>query len=259
MQTVTLKPATLLFLLATAATALGQTNYYSINVVGYYNRLVRPGDNLIANQLGFQASGGYDNAINNVLTWGIADGSTFTKWDPVANQFLPVSIFSAASTNWSINYKLDLGEGGLLHSDVETTATFVGEVAGSIYNVDTGEYHWTPGYTPGLRLLSCPVPFDSETFEQIVGRSPNDGEWVKILNEATQTYSVTTYHVGLGWDNGDPVLTVGQAAWFDLGPVAVPEPSSSLLLAAAGAMTLLWLRRKKLGKPEAGLLADVNS
>jgi hypothetical protein len=244
MQTSRLRLTEILILLAATSAAFGQGNVYSINVVGYYNRNVVAGDNLIANQLGYGTGGQYSNTLDNVLTYGVADGSTFTEWDPTANAFLPLSVFNAAQTNWSINYTFNLGQGGVLHSPVATTCTFVGELDGSIYNINTGEYNWNPGYGPGYYLLSCPVPFSDETFQEIVGRDPTDGEWVKILNEATQTYTVTTYHDGLGWDNGDPDLGVGQAAWFDLGPVVVPEPSAGLLLAAACTVTLLRKRRQ---------------
>jgi len=239
MQSPKLRIAGLCLLVLTTASAVFGQNVYSINVVGYYNRNVVAGDNLIANQLGYGAGGQYSNTLDNVLTYGVADGSTFTEWDPTANAFLPLSVFSAAETNWSINYTFNLGQGGILHSPVATTCMFVGELDGSIYNINTGEYTWNPGYGPGLYLLSCPVPLADETFATIVGRDPTDGEWVRILNEATQTYTITTYHDGLGWDNGDPDLAVGQAAWFDLGPVVVPEPSAGLLLAAACAVTLL--------------------
>jgi hypothetical protein len=244
MQTSRLSLAAILLVLVTASGAFGQSGVYSINVVGYYNRNVAPGDNLIANQLGYGAGGQYSNTLNNVLTYGVADGSTFSEWDPTGHAFLPISVFSAAQTNWSINYTLNLGQGAVLHSPVATTCTFVGEVDGSIFQIDTGTLHWNPGYGAGYYLLSCPVPIDGATFEQIVGRNPTDGEWVRMLNQATQTDLTTTYHDGLGWDNGDPALAVGQAAWFDLGPAAVPEPSAGLLLAAACTLTLLRMRRQ---------------
>ena len=233
-----------ILVLGMASAALAQTDVYSINVIGYYNRSLSPGDNLIANQLGYGAGGQYDNTLNNVLIYGVADGSTFTEWDSVGNRFLPFSTFSAALTNWSINYTLDLGQGGVLRSPVAATATFVGEVDGNIFVVDAATYNWNPGYGTGYYLLSAPVPFSDATFAQVVGRNPMDGEWVRILDEATQTYTVTTYHDGLGWDNGDPTLAVGQAAWFDLGPVDIPEPSAGLLLGAALTLTLLGNRRR---------------
>jgi hypothetical protein len=229
----------ILLTLAVAPATLAQTNYYSVNLVGYYNRGLLAGDNLIANQLGCGAGGQYSNTLDNVLIYNIPDGSTFTEWDAVGNTFLPLSIFNAALTNWSINYTLNLGQGGILHSPIAATTTFVGEVNGSIFNIDTGTYTWNPAYGPGYFLLSCPVPFATASFTQVVGRDPMDGEWVRLLDERTQNYGVTTYRSGLGWDNGDPTLSLGESAWFDLGPVEVPEPSASLLLSVAGALTAL--------------------
>src|ERR1039457_1950490 len=81
-----------LVFLFVAPTAWAQTNVYSVNIVGYINRFIFPGDNLIANQLGTT-----NDTLNNVLASGVLDGSTLTKWDPVANRFLPTSTFDATS------------------------------------------------------------------------------------------------------------------------------------------------------------------
>src|ERR1039458_1431948 len=84
---------------------------YSGNIVGYINRSISAGDNLIANQLGTT-----NDTLNNVLASGVLNGSTLTEWDPVANRFLPTSTFDAASSSWSINYSLTYGGGALLPS-----------------------------------------------------------------------------------------------------------------------------------------------
>jgi hypothetical protein len=69
-------------------------------------------------------------------------------------------------------------------------------------------------------------------FEAIIGRTPHNGEQVTTLNPLTQTYTTTTFLGGV-WNNGDPVLPIGQAAMFNIGPV--PEPSAlGLLLAGLG-------------------------
>jgi len=222
-----------------AAPAFSQV--ISLNVVGYYLRPLSPGDNLIANQLL-----AFDNSLNTVLSNSLPalpDGATFTKWSPATGQLLPLSTYNAATEAWSINYTLTGGEGGILHTPAGGTNIFVGGVDSTIINVDTGAYNWHPNYANGYYLISAPVPFSSASFQQVVGRDPLDGEWVKILNEGDQTYSVTTFHSGSGWDNGVPSLGLGQAAWFDLGPVDVPEPGTASLLVftALG----LWLRGRK--------------
>lgn len=95
--------ASLVLCFADRQFAFAQTNVYSANVVGYYNRAMSSGDNLIANQF---RSG--NDTLNNLLAYGVPDGTTLTKWDSVANAFLPISVFNASTTNWSINYSLVL-------------------------------------------------------------------------------------------------------------------------------------------------------
>ena len=231
--------AIICFLAAPAALA---QSIYSFNIVGYYNLTLYTGANLIANQLGIVGAPG-NNTLNNVLINGVADGSTLTKWDPLGNQYLPPSVFNAATTNWSIDYSLTYGEGALLHSPTIAVNTFVGEVFPG-FNVDTGALDWHPNYAGGLYLISSPVPIArpiSEMFAAVTGRDPLDGEWVRLLDPATQTYTTTHFDVSSGtWDNGDPVLGVGVAAWFKL----VPEPST-FALAGLGLAALMFARRRR--------------
>jgi hypothetical protein len=212
-------------------------------VGGFINRTIHPGDNLIANQL----SNAGDHSINSILL-GVADGATFTKWDATANSFLPASVFDGSSQTWSINYTLNLGEGALLNSPAQTINTFIGDVV-PFDNIlpGLGGPLWAPNYADGLHLISCPVPvagslMNNAMFDKVVGRAPEAGESVMTLNESTQTYQVATFD-GWDWDT-DLSLAVGQAAWFNLGPVIVPEPSSLALMSlAAGALCFARRRR----------------
>jgi hypothetical protein len=224
---------TLLISLGVSCSAPGQAN-----IVGYINRPIFPGDNLVANQLIATPN----NSLNNILI-GVADGATFTKWDATANVFLPLSTFSLSTHTWSINYTLNLGEGALIHSPSQSTNTFVGEVGPYLNEFGPPrQVGWNPGYADGLHLISNPIPFNDATFNEVVGRAPEPGEWVRILHEPSQTYFTTTFD-GSVWDNGAPALRVAQAAWFNLGPVTVPEPSSLALVAAAGLIG--WRFRKR--------------
>lgn len=221
--------------------SFSQSNVYSMNIVGYINRLLSPGNNLIANQL----IASPNNSINNVLL-GVADGATFTKWDASANTFLPLSVFSLSSQTWSINYSLNLGEGALLNSPSFTTNTFVGSVANytNVLDLGPGGQPWSPNYADGLHLIACPSPIAgpvSTMFDKVTGRPAQAGESVSFLDEASQTYITATFD-GAGWDN-DPTLNVAHAAWFNLGPVNVPEPSS-MALAGLAFGTLLAVRRR---------------
>jgi hypothetical protein len=88
-----------------------------------------------------------------------------------------------------------------------------------------------------LSLLADQDPIMA-SFTNVVGRAPLDGESVRILDETNQIYSVTTFRQSSGWDNGEPMLAVGQAAFFSL----VPEPST-VQLAVLGAAALMLSRR----------------
>ena len=221
---------------AATCSALGQ-----FNVVGYINRPIGPGQSLVANQLDATPN----NTINSVLL-SVAHGATFTKWDPAANVFLPQSVFNLGTHTWSINYTLNLGEGGLVNSPSLTTNTFVGTVANytNIVDLGPGGGVWAPNYADGLYLISCPVPVAgpiSSMFANVIGRTPEPGEWVKVLDENTQTYITATFN-GSAWDN-DPSLGVAHAAWFNLGPV-VPEPSSMALIGVAGLVAWRFRQRR---------------
>jgi hypothetical protein len=224
--------------LFTASTALAQVT--SINVVGYYNLNIFPGDNLIASQ--FQSSDP-NNGLDAVLTAGVAPGSTFSEWDPVASQFLPASTYDGSI--WSINYSFGPnGVGGVLNSPSATTATFVGTVVN--YDIDgpAGYTFIPPARGPGTYLLALAAvaPFPA-SFQTIVGRAPNIGDSVRTLDGPSQVYSTTTFN-GTSWDNGTPSLIIGQSAFFNLAPV--PEPSI-LALAGLGTASLVMVRRRKPG------------
>lgn len=146
------------------------------NVVGYYNRSIYPGDNLIANQLIAT-----NNSIDSLLVQGVPDGSTFTKWDTVANEFMPYSVFDANSGSWSINYNFNPvdGQGGVLHSPSPFTNTFVGEVYqghdaahqvnGPLFGVWDG-----PPRGGGLFLLADQDPHPGKLHQ---GRWPRSPGW----------------------------------------------------------------------------------
>lgn len=243
MKTITIAIAVLL----AALSAMAQV---SINIVGYYNLNISSGNYLIANQL----SNG-TNTLNTIFNGSIPVGTTFTMWDAGGQHFMPLSTYTGAGSGWSIDYSLTYGQGGLLNSHSPWSTTIVGEVI-SNFVVDVGLQNWNPNYSDGMHLLSSPIPIAAPMdvmFTNVVGRLPQNGEWAAIFNPSTQDYTITTFHSGLGWDNGDPVLGVGQSAWFDLGGglppdfssiPTVPEPNA-VALAGAGIITLFIRRLRR--------------
>ena len=227
------KYLSLVFFVGVGVSAYSQT--YSSNIVGYINLMLYPGDNLIANQLDND-----NNTLNAIFKPGVPEGATFTRWDPLSQQFLPTSVYDI-NTGWSINYELDFGQGGLLHSPVTFTNLFVGSV-------------W-PGFVPngpfvpplvtdsGTLLLSCYIPIAPATFYDVVGRDPLNGESVTLLDAVSQISTTTVFENGV-WDNGTPILNIGQSAFFNL--ESVPEPAGYSLVGAG--LLLLATARKHIFK-----------
>lgn len=198
---------------------------HSQNIVGYINLPIYTGNNFIANQLSVT---GNSNTLNNIFQPGVPEGATFTKWSSSQLQFLPLSTYDQ-NTGWSINYDLTYGEGGLLHTPASFTNTFVGSVWSGFNGIDP----FTPPVVSGngVFLLSCYIPIAPATFFDVVGRGPNEGDYVRTFNALTQLETITTFNGGL-WDHGAPVLAVGQSAFFGLGAGAVPEPATLSLVGA---------------------------
>ncbi|HEV2694637.1 MAG TPA: PEP-CTERM sorting domain-containing protein [Verrucomicrobiae bacterium] len=204
----------------------GFAQVYSGNIVGYINQSIAAGNNLIANQLSNS-----NNTLGVLFAQTTPEGTTFTKWDAANNQYLPASTYDTTG-GWSIDYSLNYGEGGLLNSPTSFNNVFVG----SVWPGFTGDPFTPPLVSDtGVLLLACVIPINNASFYDVVGRDPADGEFVTVLNPLTQLESTTTYDDG-SWDNGNPALAMGQAAFFGLGDPAaitpVPEPSTNALFGA---------------------------
>jgi hypothetical protein len=205
---------------------------FSSNVVGYINQPLYAGDNLIANQLSFS-----NNTLNAIFQPGVPEGATFTEWDPSSQQYLPASVYDI-NTGWSINYELDYGQGGLFHSPVNFINTFAGSVWPGFDGIDPFAPPLVTG--SGTLLLSCFIPIAPATFYDVVGRDPQNGESVTLLDAVSQTYTTTVFENGV-WDNGTPMLNIGQSAFFNLEPV--PEPAVYNLV-GAGLLLLATVRKR---------------
>jgi hypothetical protein len=224
------KYLSLVFFVGMGVSAYSQT--YPHNIVGYYNLMLYPGDNLIANQLD-----NGNNTLNAIFQPGVPEGATFTGWNPSSQQYLPASVYDI-NTGWSINYELDYGQGGLFNSPATFTNTFAGSVWPGFNDINT----FVPPLVTdsGTLLLSCYVPIAPATFYDVVGRDPQNGESVTLLDAVSQTSTTTTFENGV-WDNGAPTLNVGQSAFFNL--ESVPEPAVYNLV-GAGLLLLATVRKR---------------
>jgi hypothetical protein len=126
----------------------------------------------------------------------------------------------------------------LLHSPVNFINTF----AGSVWPGFDGNGPFMPPLVTdsGTLLLSCYIPIAPATFHDVVGRDPQNGESVTLLDAVSQISTTTMFENG-GWDNGTPTLNVGQSAFFNLEPV--PEPAVYNLV-GAGLLLLATVRKR---------------
>ncbi len=227
--------------IAAMVTSAANGQIYSQNIVGYINLGLYSGTNYIANQL----DNGEGNTLDTLFTassstTAVPEGTMFTEWNPTTDQFLPVSTYDTVN-GWSINYALTYGEGGMLVTPMLFSNAFVGSVSSALTDIPGQSGVFTPPLVTGtgLQLLSCVVPFDDATFYDVVGRDPQNGEYVTMFDAADQSVTTTTFEDG-AWNNGTPELDVGESAFFYLEPV--PEPSA-VALASLGAVGL-WMWRR---------------
>lgn len=215
------------------------SNAYTINVVGYVNQFYEPGDHLFTPPL--WVANNYSGPQHLSEIFGsvpeIADGISVSPWDADAEAYLPASVYSV-SGGWTIDYNLSVGFGALLTSPVLYTNTFVGELDGRVSLADPPAPVPHEALGEGVFLLGSILPALAG-FEEIIGRSPLDGEKITTL-EKTYTYSSTN-----GWRDEEgtpasPEIKVAEAAFFTL----VPEPSAMALL-GLGATAFLFRQRKR--------------
>ena len=205
------------FAIAAAWMAAQALSSAQVTNVGYASLSLSTGDNLVAAPLASYP----DNSIQTLLK-GLPSGSTFTEWDPVAQAFLPPSVYDPTA-GWSINYVLTQGSGGVLHCASNSAVSFWGSFTET----------WTPPpRSRGVSLISCGIPIAGASFQDVVGRDPQVGEWVRTLDASNQTYTTTTFLGTNGWDHGVPALQAGQAAFFYLStPLSIrPGPPGNLIL-----------------------------
>lgn len=212
---------------------LGQAQVYNQGPVGYMNVVFQIGDNLFTCPWRI----GTTNLLSDLFPAAPA-GTTISFWDPATASFYTNSVFTFGA--WSANLILQPGMGAKLTSSVAFTNTFAGSLVnhdGSSFN---GVFAIPPVFTgpSGIYLFGDAAPFfntGTNVFLNILGRLPEPGESVTMLDALTQTYTTSTYLGNDNWNNF-PVLGYGQAGFFNITSV-VPEPST-ITLTVLGLMLL---------------------
>lgn len=145
-------------LAAGVASSMAQSNVYSVNIVGYVNVTIKPGYNLVANQLNVDGT----NSVNVVLTNGIPDQSQLFLFSK-AQGFFQVGTYFASVPGWldnSFNPATNALPPGtaffLFNPSTQTNVTMVGSV-----NSSTNNFTLSSGY--GFYAIDVPVASDLTT------------------------------------------------------------------------------------------------
>lgn len=236
-----------LFFLSLAAGNIS-AQVVSGNIVGYVNTIFLPGDTLFENPL----DNGVGNLLSDLITSQIhnpvPNGTSISLWNSTTSSFGTTSTYNSGS--WSINLTLEPGTGAKLDTPLGFTNTFVGTVLnhdGSVLQNDNPTP--PPVFTGpnGIYLLgdACPTTdTGTDIFLNILGRLPNVGEQVTLLDNATQIYTTSTYLGNGNWDNV-PTLNVGEAAFLNI--KSVPEPSV-LSLSSVSILFFCWRMKRRPGR-----------
>ncbi len=231
----TVRMKTSLRSLAIAAILLAAGPLQTRATVGYFNYTFLPGDNLF--QVGVVSTPSDLNTLFSATFLNpLPDGTSVSLWNATTRTYDLTSTYSQDEGSWSDDFTLAPGTGARLSTPITFGATFAGTVLAS-----NGAASWDGENNPppapftgpnGLYLLGdkCPAPSSGSTlFLNVIGRAPSDGEQIIRLDAASQTYITSTYQaLSATWSN--PLTSSpGQAFFFNLGPVAVPEPSTAAL------------------------------
>jgi len=176
------------------ATSLAQSNVYSLNIVGYVNRVYDPGFHMINNPL--------VNSNNTVAQLFPNPPFLTTIYKFTAGAFQPANTFLGA---WGDpNQVLAPGEGAFINfpAGPNITNTYVGEVrTGNLTNT----------LIPGFNMVGSQVP-QAGLLQADLGLVPGFLDSVYQFNN--HVYAPANTYLG-SWGGGDPSIAVGEAFWFN--------------------------------------------
>jgi hypothetical protein len=183
---------------ASMAASLAQDAVFSVNAVGYVNKTLSPGLNLISNPLN-----NGDNTLNTI----IPDIAPFTTASFFNGSGFDQSLF-VPGAGWTPNVESNPGSGFFVDVAAETTVTFVGEVP-------QGEL--ATEIPAGLSVVSSQVP--------------QAGDLAGDLGFAPGAFDVASVFNGTGFDQSVFVPGVGFSPAVNL------EVGQAIFVQAAAPVT----------------------
>jgi hypothetical protein len=187
--------------LGVAGLASASAQVTSVNAVGYVNKDLAQGLNLIANPL---SNGG--NTIGEVIPTA-PNGAVVFVWNGAGYDSSTYAVIPGVLAGWTPEISLPVGDGFWLDSPEATTITFVGEVLqGDASNKEVGA---------GLSIQGSKVPVAGDLDAH--GFPAANGDVAFSWNGTS--FDSATYAVipGVleGWDPAAPALGVGDALFVD--------------------------------------------
>jgi hypothetical protein len=209
MRTKTLLAAAAM-LAAGLASSLAQSNVYSLNVVGYVNRVI-PGTgkySMLANPLNSTS-----NTLGGLLTGSLPLGSQVLVFNPAIvdyDTYTRVAFGNGWSPAGGATVDLSPGKGVLIHSAAaaaDVTNTFVGEVMQGSLN-----HPIAAGYT----FLGNKVPESGSATAIGLTTSTALGTQLGTMDVALQDFAVST-RIGFGllWSPTVPTINVADGFYIN--------------------------------------------
>ncbi len=189
---------------ASAATTMAQV--YSVNAVGYVNKTLVPGFQLVANPLD---AGAGNNTIAKLFA-GVPAGTVVYKYTGTGFDVNDYDPDTYGAQGWATpDMTLVPGEGAfvLLPPGANFTVTFVGEVAqGNLSNP----------LPAGFSIRSSQVP-QSAALDTVLKFPVSNGDFIYQYNTTTKSYDTSDYDTDTygpqGWPGAAPAPAVGEAFW----------------------------------------------
>ncbi len=175
---------------AGVASSQAQSNVYSLNIVGYVNKPVSVGYNLIANPLN-----NANNSVTNIIQ--APDFTDVLKWNSGTVDFDISTYFFGA---WTAEYNLVPGEAFFVNAGTAFTNTFVGEVL-------TGSQ--TNAFIAGLSFKSAKIPIGGNADTLGLTAALTDFDNVSVFDNGINDYIIGTYFFG-AWDVPVPQIPVAS-------------------------------------------------
>jgi len=210
--------ALLLAAAAVAAVASSQAQVYSVNAVGYVNKTLVPGFNMVANPL--VAANNTIGSLFNNFQGGVRDGTTVYRFNN--GQFTTASYLEILGS-WdgdAVAQTTMPGEGVFVYLPAPTAA---GEAANKVLTF-VGEVPQNATSTPvpkGFSIKSSVVPqavAPDKTKNTDGSPAPipvADGNTLYRYLPAQKNYDTYSYLELLGgWDRPLPVIEVGEAFYY---------------------------------------------